>query len=1143
MRPIKLTISGLQSYREPQTVDFQTLTEAGVFGIFGPTGSGKSSILDAMTLALYGTVERASSGTHGIMNQAEQQLAVSFEFELASAKGRERYRVERTYKRKNEISIEQKISRMVRVALGDEEDAVLADKAGEVTQSVQKLLGLSMTDFTRAVVLPQGKFAEFLSLTGKDRRLMLQRLFHLEHYGDLLYQKISKRYKNNEALLKELEAEQAGLGHASEEEVREREAALTSQRTATAVRRTLFHKAESEEQEARRLWEHSEEKRRLTIRKQAHLEQVERIGVMERALERSLQAEQLRALLAEKEAAGQIRGLAAAESEAAVRRKEASAEQTAAAGQRHAAARAALEAGEAPAIARLARLRDARELQSEIARLLAERTRLQQRLQAERGELKAALEQAAREEELLAKAQQRQQELRTQLAAVEIGAEQRKRASQAARLEQQLTAAQESRAELLEQIRSRKQRHSTLAAAESECQQLTAALLDKLHAADAALRELDAAGEGLLQLAQQAAEQLPAQIDAQRRLLQEQELQQLASRLAHALQDGAPCPVCGSAEHPAPAHGTAGEDAAAPSPLQQLEQQLREAHAALQRLESDRHRLQALQRTVAAELGQAAASPEAAAAREAAAAAEALRLPEAASPAQLAAALAQLTAERQKLVGAIEQAERQLAETVQQLHASQRKHSSAQAEAQAEAAFLLELDRKLQETNAKAESLLQEWTSTFPEWKPGEAAEQQRRIEAADEQAADVKERLKKSETFIAERAEAGEQLRKRSAALDKQLAQTETEETGLGKLILEKQTRLTEWIGGEDANQLIEETEAQLKQLREEEQHSRAAHETARTALEEASSAASAAQQKLAHAEETDAKASGRWQEALQSSSFTSESEVHAALLAADRKQQMEASITAYREEGQTIAAQEARVDQLLQGRSMDEAQWKLVQQQLAEAKQAYEEAIEQMARAERDYEDIREKHLRWKELERKKEGIQAEYSRLQQLLSVFRGNAFVEYMAEEQLMAVSRTASERLRGLTRGRYAIEMDSSGGFVIRDDANGGVRRPVSTLSGGETFLTSLALALALSAQIQLSGKYPLEFFFLDEGFGTLDPDLLETVVSSLEKLHVDRLTVGVISHVPELRARLPRKLVVEPAEPWGRGSRVRLETL
>src|SRR5699024_4464578 len=150
----------------------------------------------------------------------------------------------------------------------------------------------------------------------------------------------------------------------------------------------------------------------------------------------------------------------------------------------------------------------------------------------------------------------------------------------------------------------------------------------------------------------------------------------------------------------------------------------------------------------------------------------------------------------------------------------------------------------------------------------------------------------------------------------------------------------------------------------------------------------------------------------------------------------------------------------------------------------------------------------------------------------------AFVEFVAEEQLIQVSRDASARLGELTRQRYALEVDSTGGFLIRDNANGGVKRPVSTLSGGETCLTSLALALALSAQIQLRGKYPLEFFFLDEGFGSLDGELLETVISSLERLRLDRLSVGVISHVPELRTRLPRRLIIHPASPGGAGSTV-----
>ena len=149
---------------------------------------------------------------------------------------------------------------------------------------------------------------------------------------------------------------------------------------------------------------------------------------------------------------------------------------------------------------------------------------------------------------------------------------------------------------------------------------------------------------------------------------------------------------------------------------------------------------------------------------------------------------------------------------------------------------------------------------------------------------------------------------------------------------------------------------------------------------------------------------------------------------------------------------------------------------------------------------------------------------------------------MAEEQLIQVTREASKRLGRLTNQRYAIEVNSEGGFVIRDDANGGVRSPISTLSAGDPFLTSLALALSLSSHIQLRGKYPLEFFFLDEGFGTLDQDLLETVITSLEKLHMENVSIGLISHVPELKSRLARKLIVHPAEPAGAGSRLTMSS-
>jgi exonuclease SbcC len=269
----------------------------------------------------------------------------------------------------------------------------------------------------------------------------------------------------------------------------------------------------------------------------------------------------------------------------------------------------------------------------------------------------------------------------------------------------------------------------------------------------------------------------------------------------------------------------------------------------------------------------------------------------------------------------------------------------------------------------------------------------------------------------------------------------------------------------------------------------------------------------------------------------------VEGAALAPEEREISSSRVRAHRAEEAEVSLQLRNIEEKLDGASLSEEEWQVSQESLSACKSEDEMSLQARARAERDLEDLRHRHIRWMELEAQRLEHASLQDHLSKLQTVLRGNAFVEYIAEEQLMQVCQSASQRLRFLSKQRYALEVDSGGGFVIRDDGNGGVRRPVSTLSGGETFLTSLSLALALSAQIQLRGQYPLQFFFLDEGFGTLDPELLDTVITSLERLHNDQLSVGIISHVPELRARLPRKLVVVPAEQGGGGSRILLEKM
>ena len=114
-------------------------------------------------------------------------------------------------------------------------------------------------------------------------------------------------------------------------------------------------------------------------------------------------------------------------------------------------------------------------------------------------------------------------------------------------------------------------------------------------------------------------------------------------------------------------------------------------------------------------------------------------------------------------------------------------------------------------------------------------------------------------------------------------------------------------------------------------------------------------------------------------------------------------------------------------------------------------------------------------------------------------------------------------------------------FRVGDNLDGGNTRSVKTLSGGETFLVSLSLALSLSNTICMKSMRPIEFFFLDEGFGTLDEKLVETVMDVLGKLG-KRFAVGLISHVEELKHRIENKIVVTGATEK-HGSKVQTEIL
>lgn len=154
---------------------------------------------------------------------------------------------------------------------------------------------------------------------------------------------------------------------------------------------------------------------------------------------------------------------------------------------------------------------------------------------------------------------------------------------------------------------------------------------------------------------------------------------------------------------------------------------------------------------------------------------------------------------------------------------------------------------------------------------------------------------------------------------------------------------------------------------------------------------------------------------------------------------------------------------------------------------------------------------------------GVHALYA---QLADDLRGERFHSFLLDDVFRDLVRGASERLWNLT-DVYRLEW-RDGTFYVVDHDNARQRRTADTLSGGETFLASLARALELSEQVQrASGAVPLDSLFIDEGFGTLDRETLDDAAAAIERLPRNGRTVEIITHLEELSARLPARVRVE----------------
>jgi exonuclease SbcC len=1002
----RLEISAFGPFAGTEHIDFDRLSAHGLFLLNGATGAGKTSVLDAICFALYGSVPGARQEGKRLRSDhadAAAEPRVTCEF---SAKGRhfEVSRIpawNRPSARGRNGFTEQKANTLLRERV----DGQWIEKSGrndEAGAEISSVLGMDREQFTRVVMLPQGDFAAFLRSKPAERLELLQSLFGTERF-EAVEQELARRAADARAQVASLNSQLDLLLAQARSEVTPPEQELPDVPAApedadlllewlqdTAAARAGTAQAEADEAAAGR----AGAARRLEAAdaraaRQAKLAAAERRRSAADAAAPELRdkARQLGLHRKAEVLGGQLQALDKADiaEERAARAMAAAADELRA---------AVLVDAELAALSAYARQEsgsadehffDAAVVRSELSRLRS---------------LRAVLEERLPDEARLSGMVARGAELRKTLTELR----ERRRAGAAA-----LEGLRAEAAELLAGVKPLEE-----LAAEAQLRTKEAAAAEELVAVVGRHAAAVRVSSGVAERHRLARDD--HQNHRQRWLdLREERLANAAAELASQLRPAEPCPVCGSPEHPSPAPA---------------------ATAALAVADAER------------------------AAQEACEAAEAVL-----------AALAKELAEARQLVAV-------LAAQGGDLPPEEARADAAQAKERADEAVRAAAD-----------------------------------LAASRERQAELDEHIDAAESA---QAAADSGMAKTESTLMEVLEQTDALDDALGKLRAGYPTLGSRLSSLDESTALLERTDA------------------ARSGLEQAGLRTRDARQQL--------------DKALPESGFESAAAARSVLLPVPEAAMLEAAIRAGQDE-------EARVGELFASEELILATRELeddgpVEAGVLEQLRAEDAAAERMARqavvaaglAEKSVLTLRRIAEDYGRLAASGQGPRERAALLTAVAEAARGAgdntyrmSLNSYVLAARLEQVAIAASERLVGMSDGRYTLQhtdakaargAKSGLGLEVVDQWTGH-RRDTATLSGGESFMASLALALGLADVVQQeSGGVDIETLFVDEGFGSLDEQALEQVMDALEGLRDGGRVVGLVSHVPEMKQRISTQLQV-----------------
>lgn len=1005
MIPVQLTIEGLYSYRERQTIDFRNLTEAGLFGIFGAVGSGKSSVLEAISFALYGETERLNmrdKRAYNMMNLKSSSSYIEFDFVNYENK---LFRATRDFKRNLKKFEEVKPNAVTFYEFINGKWIPLDHSNAEV------IIGLSYSNFKRTIIIPQGQFKEFLELGAAERTNMMKEIFNLQKFD--LQNNVSALNVKNRSEQDQLEGQLKGFEDINEEKINIQKEQLTKEQKILSESNEKLEKISQTYQQLKNLksdfdslQQNKEKFNQLTEEKpqidalEAQAELYDRTFRLFNPLiiEKNKLSKEISDKRNEKEQ--QVKNWQETEKAFNIIKEQLTVLEQ----QFKALEQSRIQENDLNLIIQIMKF-------SEEIKILNERT--------QKGSEKVKEVNVHKE-----KIQKTIDELSAQIKVLK---------------EQKLDSAllSEMGNWFIQQKNLKKSLQEQTEKVEKHQKQI-GEIAEELKPFDYT--------ENYKEDFKSRKEALEAKKKELLQKLDHLKIQKELSRFASELHDGENCPLCGSKEHPhiVEFHDVNAELLEIQEKITSVEQKT----AAIQKQEAEIDKI--LDRKKIFE--------------------------------------EQLLSE-QKIVFQIQE-------------------------------------------NIEKHILNFTWKTFSPdreeefEKKRSDSFTLEKKIEETDRNIAVERENMDREIKTLEKYKNALEAFRLEEVSKQEQI---NISRSGL---------KILDWnLYTQKEKAEIEETYQTLvqsnKETEESYQKALEQEKILSPKLAEQKAIVSQSEKQIANLEKEIAVNEDAIIKALANQNFKEFKEVENILLQEINIEFVRTKVQHFKVEFEALKKFIGELELKLKGLSFDNEQFSLTEKQFNEVqieqKQISDSVVTKTAEIDRLEKEFVKKQTLLKQLTK----LQKRSDNLKIMMNLFKGAGFVQYVSSIYLRQLCDHANVRFHRMTRNQLSLQLNENNDFEIIDYLNEGKSRSVKTLSGGQAFQVSLSLALALAESVQANAQADKNFFFIDEGFGTQDTESVNIVFETLTNLMKENRIVGIISHVEELKEKIPTALNIIKDEERG----------